>query len=425
MSIASTVQDPQGLHFLIAAKHVEALELHELTSTVELVRAASSLVHHLQLERGLSNLRLTSDGPRVDAERQDQLRRTDSAQASVNLHLQRLDPLFEAGTPTRQGSRLYARVAHALQAQSAIAALRSAVEARELPADRVIQAYSRIVSAWLSVVFEAADLAVDPDISRQLVSLFNLMQGKEHAGLERAAGSALFAGGGLQPDDRMKLQDLVDAQKRCETVFDHFAAEAVQKAWVSARVQASWRERERLRRLLLTPSEHGVLSPAMSMIWFDTCTRCIDALKSIEDLTLSELQRLCITKSQALEREVIGLQQLSRAPVTPAQQLTSAQALTMLGGTTPHTMPTLPNQVGQYVAALVQSQAHRLAAVTAELDAARSALQERKLLERAKAILMAQASIPEEEAYHAIRRMAMNQGRRVSEVAESLLRRTI
>jgi AmiR/NasT family two-component response regulator len=73
---------------------------------------------------------------------------------------------------------------------------------------------------------------------------------------------------------------------------------------------------------------------------------------------------------------------------------------------------------------LVQQQAERLQQVTAELDEARASLQHRKLIERAKGLLMTQAGHTEEEAYQALRRHAMQQGRRVVDVAEDLLQRT-
>ena len=54
---------------------------------------------------------------------------------------------------------------------------------------------SAMVDVCLTVVFEAADSACDPDIARKLVALFHFMQGKELAGQERATGAAVFASG--------------------------------------------------------------------------------------------------------------------------------------------------------------------------------------------------------------------------------------
>jgi response regulator NasT len=56
-----------------------------------------------------------------------------------------------------------------------------------------------------------------------------------------------------------------------------------------------------------------------------------------------------------------------------------------------------------------------------ELDEARTALVERKTIDRAKAILMDTRNLPEKEAYALLRSSAMNQGRKLIDVAEALI----
>jgi two-component system, response regulator / RNA-binding antiterminator len=56
-----------------------------------------------------------------------------------------------------------------------------------------------------------------------------------------------------------------------------------------------------------------------------------------------------------------------------------------------------------------------------ELDRAKAALDERKLIERAKGILMQERSLSEEAAYALLRRAAMNENRRLTEVAQSVV----
>ena len=70
---------------------------------------------------------------------------------------------------------------------------------------------------------------------------------------------------------------------------------------------------------------------------------------------------------------------------------------------------------------LVQEQARRLQTMSEELDTVRASLNERKLIERAKGLLMAHRHLSEEEAHKTMRQMAMNQNRRLIEVAEAVL----
>ncbi|MFK7868358.1 MAG: ANTAR domain-containing response regulator [Roseobacter sp.] len=56
-----------------------------------------------------------------------------------------------------------------------------------------------------------------------------------------------------------------------------------------------------------------------------------------------------------------------------------------------------------------------------ELDAAKRALVDRKTLDRAKGILMRQRGLTEDEAYKLLRKTAMDQGRKVIDVAQALV----
>ena len=56
-----------------------------------------------------------------------------------------------------------------------------------------------------------------------------------------------------------------------------------------------------------------------------------------------------------------------------------------------------------------------------ELDEAKTALAERRTIDRAKAILMESRQMSEADAYALLRTTAMNQGRRIAEVAEALI----
>lgn len=56
-----------------------------------------------------------------------------------------------------------------------------------------------------------------------------------------------------------------------------------------------------------------------------------------------------------------------------------------------------------------------------ELDRTRRALEERKVIERAKGVLMRLRGIAEDEAHALLRRTAMNENRRIADVAQSVL----
>ena len=59
--------------------------------------------------------------------------------------------------------------------------------------------------------------------------------------------------------------------------------------------------------------------------------------------------------------------------------------------------------------------------MTRELEEARSELENRRLIDRAKGILMTTRGMSEADAYALLRKTAMNQNRKISEIAESLI----
>jgi response regulator NasT len=62
-----------------------------------------------------------------------------------------------------------------------------------------------------------------------------------------------------------------------------------------------------------------------------------------------------------------------------------------------------------------------LAGLRTELNTAQQRLAERKFVERAKGLLMKARGLSEDEAYHTLRRMAMERNRRLGDVAKSVL----
>jgi len=70
---------------------------------------------------------------------------------------------------------------------------------------------------------------------------------------------------------------------------------------------------------------------------------------------------------------------------------------------------------------MVQEQSRRLQSMSDELETARAALNERKVIERAKGLLMASRKLSEEDAHKMLRQTAMNQGKRLIDVAKTVL----
>ncbi|MGH8733722.1 MAG: ANTAR domain-containing response regulator [Burkholderiales bacterium] len=56
-----------------------------------------------------------------------------------------------------------------------------------------------------------------------------------------------------------------------------------------------------------------------------------------------------------------------------------------------------------------------------ELEQTKNALEDRKIIDRAKGILMKRKSLSEEDAYDLLRRTAMNENKKIAEIAQSVI----
>ncbi|MGD9760152.1 MAG: nitrate- and nitrite sensing domain-containing protein, partial [Comamonas sp.] len=162
------------LHYLVAARQSEIAELEQISRASSLVASMSELVHALQKERGLSNIFLVSGGAQAQQSLLDHGLHVDQVMGRVCLALEELG----ARAPGAHGARLFNAIANALQGFEALPLLRRRRNALQLSAEDCTQALIRMIAACLTVVFEAADSACDPDIAKLLVALFHFMQGK-------------------------------------------------------------------------------------------------------------------------------------------------------------------------------------------------------------------------------------------------------
>ncbi len=404
-----------GLDFLLAAKRCEIDGLQRLAFTATLVDVTARLVHNLQRERGLTNMVLASQGTRFAEARLAQLAASREVETEWRARLERLDA---SAAQAGHGARLFSRIAYVLQGLDGLPALRERLSGGDWGTARATESYARLIAALLAVVFEAADSATDPEVSRRLVAQFNFMQGKEFAGQERALGAALFAGGHADAADQQRLLHLIESQERCLEVFSAFGPPELRATHADPHAADTLADLERLRRALCTSAHGAALKPGLSQTWFDTCSARIDGMRGVEDRLTTELRSLCSEKIAQAQAELATFGALAAQPAPDPLVFYLAPADTRAGPTAAQGFG-LPLE--RSVLELVHDQARRLQAMGDELEAVRASLNERRLIERAKGLLMAHRQFSEAEAHKALRQMAMNQNRRLVDVAEAVL----
>jgi AmiR/NasT family two-component response regulator len=163
--------------------------------------------------------------------------------------------------------------------------------------------------------------------------------------------------------------------------------------------------------------------------WYEATTRRIDAMRVLEDRVASDLGRLCAVKLadakagakrvEALDRDFLDLTAPLAMLVTDLEPAVDGQ--TMAGGVELYCMEDgLPKPM-RSILDVVEAQSRRIDDINSQLASARAALTERKIVERAKGILMRSRRLSEKDAYTLLRQTAMSQNKRIFEVAEAIL----
>jgi hypothetical protein len=335
------------------------------------------------------------------------------------------------------GARLFTRVAFALHALDGLPATRAAIDVLRCTAVEATQHFSRVIAALLALVFEAADVAAEPAVSRLLVALFNLMQGKELAGQERASGAAAFAAGGTASAGargEQALLHLIEAQEACFERFEAFCPPAVRASWEQARARMPMAELERLRRKLIAAGQGAALEPVLAEPWFASCSQRLEIMRETEAALADGLRAACAQRIAALRADPDDPQSLLQAlaglpaaaaalgPLVGASAGEAGAAVpNRPAGDEPAGSEPLGPRLTRSIVDVLQAQSLRLQAMSDELAAVRATLDERKLVERAKGVLMHHQGLAEDEAYRLLRQTAMNQGRRLVDVAQAVL----
>ena len=315
------------------------------------------------------------------------------------------------------------RLVHGLQRERGLSNLYLASQGARWAAEREDQIHqAEAIQTEVRACFDKLDTEAAPGIghgARLYSRIAYVLQGLDALPRLQASIAA-----------QQQLLHLIESQKRCSQVFGEFASPAVLASWRAARQPEALVCLERLRRVLCTTAAGAPLSSNLSQAWFDCCTTTMDAMKTVEEQMSSELLSLCEQRIASTSIELTAFEALNnRESIEHHPTNATAQAFfdTNAGAERLPGTPLSPlgqgfgQQLDRSIFELVQEQTHRLQSMSEELDTVRASLNERKLIERAKGLLMAHRSLSEDAAHKALRQMAMNQNKRVIDVAEAVL----
>lgn len=368
--------------WLQLARRLQKQQLQQLSQLGELASQLSALVHMLQCERGASNIYLCSGGLLYTAE----------CRAGGALVDERLALFYASLERARAvaGSALCWRIARAVDELAQLPALRAQIGRRQIAAEAATEQFSRVIRHLLNIAPQLNDSIDDPPVAGRMVALYSFMQGKELVGQERALGALGFTRGEFSDSLRQQLVDRIDGQQPC---FDSFQALGSPATVQLFRTQChAGLDIEQLRRIACTrqPAADG---GETALRWFGLQTQRLEQLREVEEQLIDDL----LDATYAL-----------LADDAPGWQA---------GEEDDCVTPRLDKQL----LPLVRQQAYELQQLSSQLASLKDALEERKLIEKAKSLLMTHQGMQEEQAWQTLRKMAMDKNQRMVEIARALL----
>ncbi|SNR90806.1 response regulator receiver and ANTAR domain protein [Methylobacillus rhizosphaerae] len=412
-------------HTIILAKMRHIEELEQLSICTAFVDTIGLLIHQIQAERGASCLYLASSGQRFGNERSDIIEQNQDAELKFREALQRhLDQnnLVDAKQLTL--------VSWILLGFDQMTALRHQITLHKISFPDCIASFNRFIGSLISLIFDITDNAVNSRISTSLLALYNLVQGKEFAGQERAVGSYMFGSGQVQQEHQQKLLELIVLQDRHFELFCQFGGKALHKAWTAA-MGASTQHRYQQYRHKLTHAQDGQsVKIHDGYEWFELCSQRLSEMWQMQCWLIKDMHDMLETLINDAKNDLAKTRQyLQKTQRQPAKQPTALDstffnlsipvenAYTFLAHDKQHSYPM------ESIVSLLQQQSQQIAEIENELAETKQALAERKQIERAKGLLMSQRGISEVEAYKILRSTAMEQNRKIIDVANNILAR--
>lgn len=418
--------------FIVRARELELLAMQHLSQRASLVGPIGQLVHALQWERGVTSMYLASGGRSCADERVQAVAASEPLAQSLRASFDAL--LDEGGAANAQ---MVSMMGWVLLDLEGLGPLRAAIAQQAPHADDAMGAYSRVIAGLIEWVFQLADDATEPAMSRLLVTWVHLLQLKESAGQERAVGAYLLTSGVCDEVAQQRFIHLIDAQERVAGVLLDFIDADLRSLWTDAQNSPNMAQLERLRRGLCMAKVGQPLDAAQSKAWFDVSSQRITDFGVLESALTTRLQahgqRAVEAARQDLADSAGLVQRLRHNPSSHAQaadRYFSAQGQ-------PASVPVLAAKADTEVTAdaaateaasrmaalqaLLQKQSDKLVQTEQELRKAKQTIQDRKVIERAKGALMSRLGMSEDAAYRALQKAAMDHNKRLLDVAEATL----
>lgn len=266
---------------------------HEMRSVRELVHfstTVSSLIHETQKERGATAGWLGNKTQPFEKRLAKQRLNTDQRIAEFKEFVAE----FEVA---QYGAVFRAKYEAAQELLSKIESMRKKISGESLTAAEAIGYYSEMNGNFLDAISRSSSVTKSGGIAGRLNAYASFLKAKEQAGIERAVLANTFAKDQFAPGMYQKFIVLVAKQRAYFQEFRILAAVSAVNYYESTMNAPAVAEVEQYRSIAQEKASTGGFNQDAG-VWFDTITKKINLLKSIDDHLAAELLQESQTAQQ-------------------------------------------------------------------------------------------------------------------------------
>lgn len=364
------------------------------------------LMHQLQRERGASCLYLGAKGANHRAILETLRSATDAYQHQFLASLP--SPLEPDAAPRhREGFRQAQLLATLLRGLAQLTEKRDEIVRCQTLGKLAHTFYTELLGQLLAFIFSTSDSLPAASAMPIYAALYYLAEAKELAGQERAWGSLCLAAGTVTGKDIEQLGDLIEMQEQNLRVFEQLTGSFLSQLSIFQQRGDDFGIEKMRRQMAMASSQSSARLPEPGE-WFETATRRMDSWRKLEQELLQKLKEDCRSE-------------LHHAPPLPssysrAQSAQPGQSPMMSGS-----VQDMPQAVAGSLAEMLTNQARRIRELDEQLTTAQRALEGRKVVDRAKGLLMKHRGMNEPEAHRFLRDEAMRRGRKITDLAALFL----
>ncbi len=288
-----------GQVVLQEVKTVRSLE--QLSTLTALSVTMSNLVHEQQKERGATAGFLGSHGTKFVEALPNQRKDTDEKREVLEAYLKGFDASQFDATFNKKFNAILSDLAK-------IDDIRRSVDSLSIPTAKAIAYYSGLNAKNISLIGYMGHLSKNAGITVSLVAYTNFLNGKELAGVERAVGAGGFSAGQFSAKAGNKFKLLANTQSIYNGVFLSYATANQISKFNEVMNTFEAKEVERMRNIANESAISGDLQGVQGKYWFDTITKKINGLKSMEDKIAGDLStQMAAANSSAKSKMTLAL----------------------------------------------------------------------------------------------------------------------